>query len=69
MSKRPRLESANVAGMVANMMAPHSPASAPSSAMPTQRVIANSASAAIALGMRSANSDSPSRLTEAPCSQ
>ena len=44
------LASANVAGIVANMIAPHSPTSAPKSAVPTQRVIANSAMAASALG-------------------
>ena len=69
MSSRPMLARANVAGMVANMIAPHSPAAAPKSATPSHRVIMNRPRAAIALGKRAANSDSPKTVIAAPCSQ
>ena len=69
MSKIATVDNTNVAGIVANMIAPSVPTSAPKRAAPTHRVIAKSASDASAVGSRAANSDSPSSVTEAACSQ
>jgi hypothetical protein len=54
---------------VANMIAPSEPTSASNNTVPTHRVIANSPTADNAVGSRAANSVSPKRRTDAPCSQ
>ena len=63
------LASMKVAGMVANMIAPHSPTAAPKSATPTHRMMAKRPRAPSALGRRVAHSDSPNTVIAAPCSQ
>ena len=69
MSKIAIDDSANVAGIDANISEPSAPTSSPNSSAPTQRVIAKRPIAESALGSRAANSVSPSSSTDAPWSQ
>ena len=65
MSNTPMPARANVSGVVANIRAADRPIVAPNSARPAHHTVQKSASAAQALGRRSANSFSP-KIDSAP---